>query len=111
VLVATLCVVTCVTPCVTTFSPNKPENKLTYGWRGVWNLDSRAQYDYKHYASQTSKQKETLKPQIQPQPAKEAPQKQELSMHNNFSDFLKDLERLKLRKNRKNGVLREKSPV
>jgi hypothetical protein len=29
--------------------------------------------DYKHYMFQVSKQKETLKPQIQHQPAKEAP--------------------------------------
>jgi hypothetical protein len=41
---------------------------------------------------QVSKRKETLKPQIQHQPAKEAPQKQELSLHNNSRDFLKDLE-------------------
>jgi hypothetical protein len=41
---------------------------------------------------QVSKKKEALKPQIQPQPAKETPQKQKLSLHNNFSDFLKDLE-------------------
>jgi len=34
--------------------------------------------DYKHYMFQVSKQKETQKPQIQHQPAKETPQKQKL---------------------------------
>jgi hypothetical protein len=61
-------------------------------------------HDHKHCMFQVSKQKETLKPQNQPQPAKEAPQKQELSLHNNFGDFLKDLERLNSREPEKEGI-------
>jgi hypothetical protein len=64
-------------------------------------LEKLLSHGDKHYAFQPSKQKETRKPQIQLQSAKETPQKQKL--HNNFSDFLKDLERLKSRKNRKMG--------
>jgi hypothetical protein len=60
-------------------------------------------HDYKHYMFQSSKKKETRKPQIQPQPAKETPQKQKISLHKAYSDFLKDLERLKSPENKKRG--------
>jgi len=35
------CVVTCVTPYVTTFSPKQPKNKLSYGWCSGWDSNPR----------------------------------------------------------------------
>jgi hypothetical protein len=66
-------------------------------------LEKLLSHDYKRYMFQDSKQKETRTPQIQPQPAKETPQKQKISLHKAYSDFLKDLERLKSPENKKRG--------
>jgi hypothetical protein len=49
-----------------------PENPLS-NLELSKTLEKLLNHDDKHYMFQVSKQKETLKPQIQPQPAKEAP--------------------------------------